>query len=481
MDKVQSFTYIHAVHNTNFNKMKQSKIFIWSLLFFAGLLTITGCQQDDLLSPNLTRDQVAVEEKNYPAVERLVLDRYFRVKTEGLSDEAVTAKYKEILSLMPEHAQINLNKAVNKAGTRQSLIPSSQPQLRRSRTKSQTEAVINAPVPAERFAASIALAGNRIYAGSSEVQEVYEYQNSLKGKRTPSLISTITPSVPAEDFGEVVSVSGQWMAVAATGAFGSPGQVFMFKRIGGNWVEQTILTGPATSQGFGLDLVLKGNTLAVVSLDFATFEGTISVFNLSGNQWMLVDELTRPGNFWLGVDLDVIGKRSIAPGVVNLDPTIARASIFSLRSSNWTFEQELIITDTAASFAGDAVISLGRVIITTFEPGDRQYLFTLNGGTWSFAQELVHPLGSFGNNRTADIQANRIVIGAAAVNGLSESIYVFDKQGSTFNLTKTLTPADDGVDVLLDEVIIRGNNIAAGCRGDFTTPGSSGRIYIFKM
>lgn len=464
--------------------MKQSKFFIWSLLLFVSLLTITGCQKDDLLSPSLTKDQGAVEEVNYPAVERLILDRYFHIRAEGLTDEEVSAKYNETLSLLPEEAQINLNEAVNKMGARReanqsNATPSA---LRRGFfPRPERQFAIDAPAPARRFSQRVVLAPFRIYAGAEELQKVYEYSNSPSGLVTPTLISTITPSVPAEGFGGEFAVSGNWMAVAASGAFGDPGQVFMFKRIGGNWVEQAILSGPAGNVAFGLSVSMESNTLAVTSIDLATFEGTISVFKRMGNQWQLQDELERPGNFWLNVDLDVTGNRLVAGSLVNVDPLNVTASIFSRTGSNWAFEQDLFVADTTAAFLSEAFINLGRVVLTAFAPGDKQYLFTHNGSSWSFAQDLVHPLGAIDNNRTANIQGNKIVIGAAAdnVSNLSESVYVFEKKGSTFNLTQTLTPNDGGADVILSTVDIFGNNVALGCFGE--DPSLSGRFYVIKL
>lgn len=464
--------------------MKRTKHFTglsFYLSLIVGLLAVTGCQQEDLYLAQQD-SQAMGESHNYPELEKLVLDRYFHVSTNGLTDKEVTAKYDEMVSRLPEEAQINLTQSINKMGARhEAALSTPAPSTYRfSPPRPERQFAIEAPVPARRFSQSVALAPLRVYAGSEEVQKVYEYTNPPSGLVTPTLISTITPSVPAEAFGGSIAVSGNWMAVGAPGVFGDPGQVFLFKHIGGNWVEQAILSAPGGNVSFGLSLSLKGNTLAVVSIDLTTLEGTISVFKYAGNQWQLQNELERPGNFWLNVDLDVTGNRLVAASLVNFNFTTLTASVFSRTGSNWAFEQELVVADTAAAAIAGAVINLGRVVITAFEPGDRQYLFTHNGNNWSFAQDLVHP-GSIDNNRSADIQGNKIVIGAAAGNAdnLPESVYVFEKQGATFNLTQTLTPNDGGVDVTLSSIDILGNNVAFGCFGE--DPSNSGRFYVIKL
>ena len=58
----------------------------------------------------------------------------------------------------------------------------------------------------------VATSGNKVYVGSRNTQEVFEY---AKNGGAYTLVSTITPSVAVKDFGHHVSVSGSWMAVSA--------------------------------------------------------------------------------------------------------------------------------------------------------------------------------------------------------------------------------------------------------------------------
>ncbi|MEO0580671.1 MAG: hypothetical protein AAF135_00480 [Bacteroidota bacterium] len=465
--------------------MKRSILFIGNPLWvfaFLSMVVFTSCQKEDLMEDQAANTADVVQISDHE-VERLILERYFRIETSSLHDEALMSRYNEVLSTLPPKAQASLTDVVARVHASHEATGTNQLARLRRKGGSKSQTAIAAPVPAERFAADVDISLNRIYAGSQAEQSVYEFLNSSSAP----LLNTITPNVPAEGFGESFSVSGNWMAVGATGAFGDPGQVFIFKKMEGSWVEQQILTGPITDNAFGVALELKGNTLVVTSfgpLDpmTSTIAGTISVFRRIGNQWQLVDTITRPDNLWLEVDLNLTGTRIVASSIINFDLAVIRASVFSLTPSGYTFDQEIIVPNTDAALPGDVRLSFNRILLTSFEPGDRQFLFTLNGGNWTFAQELIHPLGDFGTNRAGDIQANRIVIGAGSGNdSIPEAVYAFDKQGGTFNLTETFIPADAGVDLALGEIAIQGNNIVVGSRGDFQVPGSTGRVVVFKM
>jgi len=416
--------------------------------------------------------------------ERVMLEHYFKVPTSGLNDEEVMMMYDEVASRLPQEAQSNLAAAVEKMrvwheaeGPTASISPAY-----KSGGPSSAQATIMAPDPAEGFGATVGAQGNnatRFFVGSGEVQKVYEYQRSYTN---PTLLSEITPSVPASSFGETFSVSGNWMAVTGDGGFGSPGKVFLFKKVGGTWTEQAILTGPNGEEFFGLDVVLEGNTLAVVSADLFNFSTTVLVYRLTGNNWQFKQAFSRPGEFYIDLDIDKTGNRIIAGGFTNLDLFAVNASIFALNAGTWSFEQTIFPSDTAAALLSNVAIDQGKAVLGAFEPGDKQYLFTLNGGTWSLAQELITPTGNLMGGSVVGVEGNQIIVGIASTDNSSpEAIYLFKKQGGTFSLTRTFTPNDGGVDVILSDAIIRGNTIVVGSRGDFDVPGASGRGVVFKI
>ncbi len=454
--------------------MKRTQNFIWNaflLVILIGLVAVTSCQKEDL---NLEENQVISEEVVTRSLEKLILDRYFLVPTDGLTEEEILAKYNEMVSLMPEEAQTRLITSIEKARVRNQAGPAGQLDFR------TTETVLNGTD--EDFGLAVAAANNRVYIGSPEEQKVYEYSDT----RGAVLLSEITPSVDAERFGEIVTVSGDWMAVAAPDAFGEPGEVFMFKKVGDNWVEQTILTGPDDETNFGTQgAVIKGNTLAVASFGVLTpfpeplIGGKISVFTRSGDDWELSATLFRPGYEWFKIDLDDSGSRIVGAAVTRdgVGVDVQSVSIFSRGRSGWAFEQEVIAPDPDFFFPLDVVIEGNTIVFSAVLPGDRQWVFTKNGSTWEFAQELVH---SGSEQPSLDMEGNRIVIsGASFDDAVPDVVYAFDKIGATYELTETFTTSDGGVDVYIRDIAINGSTIAIGCPG-FEEPGVPGRAYIFK-
>jgi len=472
--------------------MKLKNNFIWNTLLpfiLIGLVALTGCQKDDLNlqehqdDVTLQEHQVAGEETPTRSLERLILERYFLTPTDGLAEKEIAEKYNEMASLLPEETQSKLNDLLERAEAQQRAYAGSTDQL--NFRSSQSESILTGQD--QDFGISVTVFANRIYVGSPNEQKVYEYK--VTGG-TPTLQGEITPSMPAEEFGFSISVFGNRMAIAAPGSFveEDPGQIFVFKKQGNTWVEQAILNGPDGEANFGSAVVLKANTLVASSSGLTppfpepSIGGTISVFKRTGNDWTLSASLFQPGKEWSELDLDDSGNRIVANSITLDGGTFdLSTSTFSKVSNVWGFEQELVLP-SEAFFNFDVAIDGDEIVVTTFEPGDRQWLFTRNGGTWEFAQELVYPVAAPSDGgANVDIKSGRIVIGQSAFDGaISDAVYAFDKAGGTYQLAETFTPSDGAVNVFIADIEIRSNRIVIGCPRAFTAPDAPGKAYVFK-
>ncbi len=453
-----------------------------ALFALLGILFTYGCQKDNLqeVAPEATIEQ---PDHDPLTLQKLILEYNFRVHTEGLSEEKILQLYEEHMQLLPEEDRSALlsmfDQVLDEAPTFNNTS--------QSISTRAVETLLTNGVPDDGFGQGVATVGNKVYVGASGEQKVYEFS---KTGGTYTLTDEITPTGASDDFGTHVSVSGSWMAVSAPDfgqPFGRPGQLFLFKKQGGSWVQKDILTGPAGENNFsGQGMVLKGNKLAAISSasGFPSPGGTISVFELSGNNWSLSGTIFEPTYDWFGVDMDEGGNRIVGTGSVGNSLICARAVIFEEQGSDWVLDDEVIVgcfLPDGIAFPRDVAIQNNTVVLTTLIPGNKQYVITKNQGSWSVDQELDHPVGLPFTNRWAEIQGSTIIIGAASGNNaVSDAVHVFKKSGGTWNYDETLTLSDNGEDAIMWNVAISGNTIVAGLPGTgFPPPAAPGKVYVF--
>lgn len=435
-------------------------------------VSLTSCLQDKLDSPNLPLDSPSIE------VQSIILEHNFRLEVGQMTERQIQVKYQELIQVLPEEDREGLVQMIEQTLAAQ--IPTSDQSFVASK---KSESILSNGVMGDGFGQGVATVGNKVYVGSQHTQEVFEYQ---KTGGTYSLKNTITPSVPTKSFGHHVEVSGSWMAVAAP-EFGPPypsgaGKVFLFKKQGNSWVEQTILTGPASERNFGGDGIgLEGNQLVATSrpVVFPSPGGTMSIFNQTGNSWNLTGSIHKPGYDWFGIDMDHSGNRIVGTGSVNSNLGIVRATIFVKSGGSWVEEDEVIVPSPvpfAIALPRDVAIENDQVVLTAIVPGTKHWVLSNNNGDWVIEQEINTPPSDFFTNRWAEIQGSRILIGAAArTDFFSDAVHIFEHSGSNYALSETLTASDNGAGVLMWGLAVDGNTIVAGCPG-FLSPG---KVYVF--
>jgi hypothetical protein len=445
-----------------------------AFLAFLGIIFTYGCQKDKLQQAAPTEPIEAIDETPALALEKFILEYNFGVNTEGLSDEQIRQHYDEFMKLLPEEDRNALVEMVQQILAQ---TPSNGNVTAQGVSSRATETLLSNGVPGDRFGQGVATVGNKVYVGAPQEQKVFEYSNT-GGSYT--LTGEITPTGASDDFGQRVSVSGSWMAVSAPDSKQfpqpqGPGQVFLFKKQGGSWVQKAILNGPAGHLNFGASgVVLQDNKLAVTSFSCntcGTSPSAISVFEQSGNSWSLSGTITKSGySSWSAIDMDEEGNRIV--GITPGSP--ARTVIFTDNGSNWVEEDEVIIGSfPIVAFPTDVAISYNTIILTPVFPGNKHWVIGNNGGDWEIEQVLITPTGEI-FSRYGDIEESTIVIGAASTNNsIPDAVHVFNHDGSSWVLFETLTPSDNGVDALIRDVAISGNTIVAGLPGNTGFPGKA--------
>ena len=348
-------------------------------------------------------------------------------------------------------------------------------------TTRSPESVLTAGIPNDNFGICVATVGNTVYVGARTTGKVYEY---TKTGGTYTLINEIAPDPATLNFASTVSVSGSWLAISAslTAAQGG-GKVFMYKKQGNAWVQKAILTGPAGNNNFGAlrGVGLAGNTLMVHSTIPgipATLTSTISVFTLSGNEWSLQQEIVQPGIFFNTLKLDESGDRiATASGQGNAF-SLPRTHIYVRNGSTWTLEDEVIINLPNLGAALEVAINGNTVVLLPVVPGTIHLVITNNGGDWELSQQLVIPAGAPNRRCFAQIEGEKLIIGAQSGNNtIPDEVYVFENFSASWDLTETLTPGDLGVNASIASVGLEGNTIIAGCPG---ATGFPGKVYVFE-
>lgn len=330
--------------------------------------------------------------------------------------------------------------------------------------------------------------------------------------------------VGAQDyFGSRVAIDGDTMAVSAQswdGLFTDQGAVYVYRRIGGTWLEEARLqaSAPMQNEYFGRDLGLDGDTLAVGSN-----MGRAFVFERTGSTWFeqaVINGSPMTGSA-LGRTLDLEGDTLVIGDIsatVSGNPQSGGAFVFTRSGTTWTERAALSASNTAATptFAyGTRVVIDGNTIVVS-SVGDLSsvgginstpnatstsygavYVYTGSGANWT-EQAYIKPLnmagvGAFGLAIAMD--SNRMIVGSAGSpesGSNSDRVWIFRRDGNTWSEEATLTGNNTATgDTFGGTVAIQGDMIAVGAYQEAsstsgTNPGSnnsaskSGAVYVFE-
>ncbi|MCB9898721.1 MAG: FG-GAP repeat protein [Planctomycetes bacterium] len=245
------------------------------------------------------------------------------------------------------------------------------------------------------------------------------------------------PHAPHDLFGEAVAVSGETLVVGAPA--GAPsgtggGRVFVYKRVGGSWIQQALLTANDAQPDarFGASLALDGDVLVVGAPSddaLGPDAGAAYVFARFGSTWVQLNKLTghdTAASDQFGYSVAVSGF-AIAVGARRHDhpvPDAGAVYVFDNPSqgSIWSEVTEL---HPASVFPGDdfgaAVAIDGNRLLAGADLADHggvsagaAWIFHDDGSGWVEEAELVSPvpqaMAYFG--RALDLSGDVAVVGA---------------------------------------------------------------------
>ena len=315
-------------------------------------------------------------------------------------------------------------------------------------------------------------------------------------------------------YGFSIARSGPMLAVGSPGfpaAGPGAGAVFIFTRVGAEWMSTSILFADGVQPGdnTGSSLAMDGDTL-VVGLrkadDLGTDSGSVHVFEFSGFGWVDVATLTDPtgGEFnefgaSVAIDGDVIVVGSPFD-IVGVNET-GSASVFRRVGGVWQHEQKLLAAagDNGDSFGTAVAVRGNRLAVGAPESNPAIgldagsiHVFEFGGATWNETATLTRQNGAPGDllGTSLSMEPNLIMAGAPFANDAAfegGAVIPFRRDGSVWLEGPEITSPNPGsnryfgssIDITGSELIVGepfatvGSAFAAGAAHRFVDLGTT--------
>jgi hypothetical protein len=276
------------------------------------------------------------------------------------------------------------------------------------------------------------------------------------------------------------------------------GAAHVFSRENGNWTARQKLTQdvPEFHAWFGRAVALDGDIVLVGAPYAATAQGAAYTFVKSGTSFTQQQKLSRSDpqpDSGFGLAVDVSGDRSVVGALDDEDGGLrsGAAYVFRHEAGTWVEEQKLFATDAAVDRQLGASVDIDGSTLVVGAPGTGSspstlagaaYVFQRTGTTWT-GQKLVIPDGKaadrFGDAVAVD--GDTVVVGAPGDESTTiGAVYVFQKNGATFELAQTLAPTDgEAGDYFGGAVSVAGDRLLVGAYRDDGVGEDSGAVFVY--
>lgn len=269
----------------------------------------------------------------------------------------------------------------------------------------------------------------------------------------------LTPDGPCNGFGWDVAVAGD---LAAVGVFEEFGRVFLYERVEGAWLLDTVLQPAGLQPGdlFGSSVALSGDTL-VVGASHSHIDGgdgRVWVFEhdprAEGEAWTVqavLEPVDPPPHGGFGWAVDLSGDRLVVGAFENEDTgELPGAAYLFERDADGTWSETTQFVADAdhvpASFGRAVAIDDDVVCVGAFQevsgpeqvPAGRAYVFRDFAGTWAQVADLRAKASSEDDHfgRAVSVMAGMVAVGSPG-KGLGGKAYVYlpvDKLGAWLDL-----------------------------------------------
>ena len=269
---------------------------------------------------------------------------------------------------------------------------------------------------------------------------------------------------PGDRFGTAVAMTANWAAVGAPSEDSlvvSSGAIYMFQRVGTDWIQTQKLkaSDPVSGGGFGAALSMVDGVLVAGAYGTGS-GGVVYVFEQAGDTWtqtarLETDDADSEDAF--GACVSTTGNRILAAAPSDGEHSVdsGAAYIFDRVGTNWVQTSKLMGADTGPFDAfGTSVSLLGdRAVVGDVHKKEGQsypgvvYVFELGPGGWTQTQKLSAADAVSGDyfGVSVALVGSAAVIGAGARNGCAPGgggIYKFDREATGWTQQPALCPDD---------------------------------------
>lgn len=384
-----------------------------------------------------------------------------------------------------------------------------------------TQAKLNASDGAadDHFGASADIDGNLAVLGAYEhdglgdgsgAAYVFSYVNGQGWLQETKL----SPSDGGPDriFGNAVAIDGDTVVAGSDLPGGFQGAAYVFRRTGTSWSEEAKLlpSGVVSGDRFGISMDIQDDTIAVGTFGDDSNTGAVYLFRRSGGNWTEEAVLTAADgqagdNF--GYDVHISDDAVIvgAYGESAFGESAGAAYVFRYNGDFWVEEAKLVPSDPAVyqhfgwsvGISGDAAIVGAMYDHEAGNTAGAAYVFRFNGAFWVQEAKLIAsdawPAEYFGVG--VSIEGNLAVAGAYGEHHMGNiksrlysmednvgAAYVFEYESGAWTETRKLI-ADDGIgnDRFGYTVPISGTTVLVGAYGNDDAGELSGAAYVFEL
>ncbi len=263
----------------------------------------------------------------------------------------------------------------------------------------------------DRFGTALAISGTRILVGAefhdgaahdSGAAYVFEFDGVHWVQRAELLAN----DAAADDhFGVRVAISGNTAMVGAPGAdglIGNSGAVYVFRYLGGAWLqtEKLLPSQPLANAGFGTALQLRGDRAVVGQFAANAFTGAVDLFESVGGPFSWTTHLVA----WDGGADDEFGSEVAIDGNhLLVGASYAGAAYFFEKGpAGWAAAGKFLRPDPHLNLTAGVALCGDRAVVGAPGAGTMQsgaaYLLTFDGTAWSTASVMTStkPMNWFG-------------------------------------------------------------------------------------
>lgn len=290
---------------------------------------------------------------------------------------------------------------------------------------------------------------------------------------------------PMQGFARAVDISGDKVFIGEPANYHQPGIVYVYANNNGEWEAKAQLKASDGQIGndFGAVLSATGNRILVGAPGANNGNGAVYVYE-AGNEWTeaaILSIETEDTDFGSGVLLDGDHAFIGAPGHADGRGAVV---IFQRMNGNWTEAETIINPDTAGSGFGSTLAMEGShlVVGAPERQGGNVYVYESNGADWdlsgTLSGQVADERSSFGT--AVNIKDGKVFVGAPRQNGAAGAVFVFSKnEGSDEWMSENRLSAFDAQNWYLfgGAIEFSGDDLWIGAPN---ADGGNGAIYRFE-